>query len=138
MGALVIIYTDVNCLDSTLELERMIGKILGFILQILHGIFIFGLWFSPFYITNRYLLLWAIAIQSAILAHMHFFDKRCVVTMLEEWLTSEKIVYHEGKSMAGFNGILTRTVGVDTMLNINNLVPHGAIIANCYKLSYIV
>ena len=68
----------------------MIGKILGFILQILHGILIFGLWLSPFYVTNRYWLLFAIALQSAILAHQHFFDKRCVLTMLEHRLCGDE------------------------------------------------
>jgi hypothetical protein len=116
----------------------MIREIAGFILKVLHGILIFALWLSPFYMTNRYWLLGTIAFQTAILAHFHLFEGKCILTMAEEWISGEKIIYYQGKSMAGFNGIIRKIFGTDTMLAINNYVPHFVIIANCYKLSRII
>ena len=122
----------------------MIRKILGFILQVLHGILIFGLWLSPFYITNRYWLLAAIAFQSAILAHFHLFEGQCIITIAEEWISGDKITYRQDKNtesmktMAGFNWLIASVLGVEGMLTFNNYVPHFVIIANCYKLSRII
>jgi len=119
----------------------MILKILGVIFQILHGILIFGLWLSPFYINNRYWLLAAIAFQSAILAHFHLFEGRCSLTIAEEWISGEQIAYRQYKkieTMAGFNWLIASVLGVDGMLTFNKYVPHFVIIANCYKLSHII
>jgi hypothetical protein len=84
--------------------------------------------------TNPALLLGVIALQSAILAHQQFLDKKCILTLWEEQLTGVKIKYYNGKTMAGFNWILAKWFGIDGMLLINSILPHVVIIANCAKI----
>lgn len=112
--------------------------LLGKILKFLHGLLIAALWLSPLYMTNLYLLLGAIALQTLILIQFYFTNNRCVLTMLEEVITGEKITYYEGKSMAGFNGVLAKWIGLENMLTINRYIPYIVILANSYKVSLIV
>ena len=111
-----------------------LGQFLGGLIRILHTVLIMSIWLSPFYITNPRWLLIAIAAQAAIMAQLAVTGNRCTLTMWEEWLSGERFVYHEGKSMTGFNVILTKWFGVDGMLRINRLVPQIVILANCYKI----
>ena len=112
----------------------MILKVIGLVLKFFHGILIALLWLSPLYLTNPALLLGAIAFQSAILAHQKFLNDKCILTIWEESLTGQKIKYHKGKSMAGFNGILSTWIGTEGMLRVNTFIPYSAIIANCAKI----
>ncbi len=112
----------------------MILKVIGLLLKFLHGILVILLWLSPLYMTNPSLLLSAIAFQSVILAHQKLLHDKCILTIWEETLTGKKIKYHKGKSMAGFNGILAKWIGVDGMLWVNTVIPYIVIIANSAKI----
>ena len=114
----------------------MIDKILGYLLRFFHAILILGLWLSPFYLTDSILLLFAIVLQAGILAQLRFMEDRCILTIIEEKLTGEKIAYHKGKSMAGFNGVLAKWIGIDGMLTINSYTPFFVIIADALKVGY--
>ncbi len=110
------------------------GSILGWIIRLLHTVIIMAVWLSPFYLTSPRWLLIAIAAQAAITAQLVIMGDRCTLTIWEEWISGERFVYHEGKSMTGFNTLLVQWVGVDGMLLINRIVPQLVILANCYKI----
>jgi len=109
-------------------------KTISYIIQILHGLFIAAIWLSPFYMTDPRYLIATIALQTAILAQLRYFNDRCILTIAEEYLAGKKLHYHKGKSMAGFNSILAKWIGLEGMLFVNRYTPYIVIIANCYKV----
>ncbi len=104
----------------------------------LHGVLIAIIWVSPFLIASPYILISLIALQAFILAHLHFLDNQCILTIIEEYLTGEKLKYYKSRPMTAFNYALSKLFGVNGMLAINTYLPYCVIIADCIKLFLVI
>jgi hypothetical protein len=116
----------------------MLAPLLGYLMQLAHGLLMIALWLSPFYIRNPQWLLVGIVIQVLILMHQYFLNDQCILVLLEDWLTGAQYSGSNEKRMFLGNRIAADLIGKELYLAINAMLPYLFILGASYKISTLI
>jgi len=115
-----------------------IFKLFANVIKGLHTIIIAALWGSPFYVLNPYVMIGAIVFQTIILLQFRYTDDRCILTMLEYYLSGQKVNFKLSNPSSAFNKQMANLIGNNAMQNINMYIPYFVILGLCLKLTYFI
>lgn len=115
-----------------------IAKFLANIIKFFHAIVIGALWFSPLYVLNPYILIGAIVFQTIILLQFRYTNDRCILTMLEYYLSGQKVDFKQSNPSSEFNKAIALLIGKNNMTHLNMYIPYFVILGICLKLAFVV
>jgi hypothetical protein len=118
--------------------SSMLAPVLGYLMQLAHGLLMIALWLSPFYIRNPQWLLVGIVIQVLILMHQYFLNDQCILVLLEDWLTGAQYSGSTEKRMFLGNRIAADLIGKELYQAINAMLPYLFILGASYKISTLI